>query len=523
MIYPQGSKIYAYVDKPTTASQLFTMGNIHLDTFVQSYANEQQKANMVEITYMDKERHYERTQIAMRTSDWDSGTDLNNPTNLTLYGTTSYDQAVSMAQYMLLCNELLSNSISFSVDVDALAVEVGDVIEIQHDVLGSYGGRIQTFVENLLSNSGFETGTYTASWVPWREGGIPDIDVITNTPKHSGSYSSHIRSWHNNCGRYQVVACKPSTEYTLSAYVYLEDLNYNNSGTFRIMSFDGTNYHQQHVDTTIRGSWQRISFTMTTKPSRTVMTVWICGVGAGYWDDIQVEVGDTAHQYIGKTGVQFDKAVTLTSEIYILKIMDSNGVIDSNNTNVAPGSHTWLTFSEYAVWDNSPTKYDVYALNTVSNRMRKYRVVDISRSTELRRTITAIQYDERVYEGVTPNSEVPAGENAWAGHTVTPSPTTIQTIANALNTASNVQLKEVLSTNKVTGEIQSSVVVTWDPEQGHARGGWEVWYRDVDESDVDWEGTYQEGATYTFGKKVEHEGITYISLEDNNTSIPISR
>lgn len=526
MIYPQGSKIYAYVDKPTSTSQLFTMGNIHLETFVQSYADEQQKANMVEITYMDRERHYERTQIAMRASDWDSGTEPNNPTNLTLYGTTDYDQAVSVAQYMLLANELLSNSLLFSVDVDALAVEAGDVIEMQHDVLGSYGGRIQTFVENLLNNSGFEEGTYTADWAPWRVGGNPDIDIIATAFTHFGSsYSSHIRAWDSNIGRSQTMDCTPSTEYTFSAYVFLEDLNYNDSGTFRIMSHDGTDYHQQLVDTTVRESWQRISITMTTGASQTSMIVYLGGIGAGYWDDIQVEANDTAHIYVGdNTGVQLDKTITLTSGTYTLKIMDSNGVIDSHPKGASAGPHSpWYTFGDDVVWSNSPAKYDVYALSLASNPAQKYRITDISRSTELRRTIMAIQYDARVYEGYVPSSDAPIGENPWAAKTVAPSPTTVQSIANALNTASNVRLREVLSTNRVTGEIQSSIVVAWDPEQGHVRGGWEVWYRDVDEADVDWEGTHVEGTTYAFGKKVEHEGITYISLEDNNISIPISR
>jgi len=481
---------------------------------------------MVEITYMDADRNYERTQIAMRASDWDSGTDLNNPTNLTLYGTTDYDQAISVAQYMLLCNELLSNSLSFSVDVDALAAEVGDVIEVQHDVLGNYGGRIVAFVDNLLTNSGFELGEYTAAWTPWRTGGNPDIGGIATTPTHFGSsYSMRLRSWYRNCGRYQAMTCAASTEYTFSAYVYLEDLNYNDGGTFRIMSYDGTTYYQTYVDTTVRGSWQRVSVTMTTGASQTSVVVYLGGQGAGYWDDVQVEANSAAHIYVGDyNGVQLDKALTLTSGVYTLQIMDSSGVIDSHVKNVGAGLHsTWYTFGSDVTWSNSPDKYDVYAFGLTSNFVKKYRVTNISRSTELRRIITAIQYDKRVYEGYVPTSDAPVGENPWAAKTVAPASTTVQATVNALNRASNVRLREVLSTNRVTGEIQSSIVVAWDPEQGHAQGGWEVWYRDVDESDVDWEGTYEDSTTYAFGKKVEHAGVTYISLEDNNTSIPISR
>jgi len=55
---------------------------------------------------------------------------------------------------------------------------------------------------------------------------------------------------------------------------------------------------------------------------------------------------------------------------------------------------------------------------------------------------------------------------------------------------------------------------------GDPRGSWEVWFRDVDASDLDWQGAWSNPAPYAQDDKVEHDGGAWISLSDDNLSEP---
>lgn len=373
MVYPVGTKIFAFTDKATDVSQVFTMGNIQHDTFGQKYMEEAQKINMVEVTYWDKERNYERTTLATRTANWDSSTNLNVPTAITLYGTTAFEQAWSIARRILMGNELLNNIIAYGVDIDALASQAGDVVEVQHDVLTAGSG-----------------------------GRITAVDVAARSITLD-----------------RTLSITGGVEYELTIY---------------------------HNDSTIERK-------TVTGGSDTATIVW--------------NVGD------------------------------------------------W-------VWDSVPEVYELYSFGVPGAHTKKYRITDISRSNELMRTLTLVQYDEALYGSFTPNDPVEAdGEGDISAPKIAPPSDTIEKIANLLNLASNVQLREVVSKNRITGEYESSIVVTWNTVDGDPRGSWEIWFRDVDVSDVDWQGTWEAGE-YDQDDKVEHGGKTYISLVDENTTQPFS-
>lgn len=366
MVYPVGTKIYAFVDKPADVSQIFTMGNIHMDTFVERFLETSKKANMIEGTYYDADNNYSKTVVATRSADWDTSTEINEPTSMTLYGTTNFDQALSILWFMLKSNELLGNVISFGVDIDALAVRVGDVIEIQHDTLTvGEGGRIVQ-----------------------AEGSIP-------------------------------------------------------------------------------------------------------------------------------TGVTLQLDRTLTIEAgkkYELKIWHNNGTIETqDNIDNGFAAGSTIAFPSETVWDRMPAKYEPYSFGIAGRHAFKYRVINISRTSELMRTVTCIQYDEDIYDVYTPSDGVASVAKTAVGPA-----------ANILNLATNLKLREFITKNRTTGEYESSIVAVWDTVNGDPRGKWEVWFRDVDASDIDWQGEWDSTETYNYGDKVELNGKTYISVADNNTSIPFS-
>ncbi len=510
MVYPVGTKIYAFTDKAADATQLFTMGNIHIDTFVQKYTETSQKINIIEVNYYDEERNYEKTTLAVRTADWDSSESPSVPITITLYGTTTFNQAWSIARFMLMGNELLNNVITFGVDVDALAAQAGDVVEVQHDVLNAgRGGRIVNYEENPVSNPSFETNFN--SWTNW---GTATRSISTVT-KYSGDKSYLHSSANLNAGVSQLITgLNESTEYTLSCYIYPTI-----DTSLRIMTFTDAYYSTHPAGL---NAWERLELTVTTQPGQTTLTVWLGGDGAAYFDAVQVEAVAEATAWMQQSRVTLDRDITLGATGSYELIAWRAGTRISKSTALNLGeTRDNLLYS--TAWDTPPQKYDPYSFGVSSSIVEKYRITDISRTSELMRTLTLVQYDEALYDSYSPADSSPLFDDGqFTLSKIAPPDTTVETLANLLNLASNVQLQEIISRNRLTGQYESSVVVTWDPASNDPRAAWEVWFRDVDASDNNWQGEWVR-KEYSQDEKVEDDGYAFISLEDDNASKPFFR
>lgn len=160
IIFPIGARFFAMTDRAVTdivtgsdsdqdVTQLFSMGNIDRETFRQQWANRGKKATAIETVFFDEDNGYERTEVVVRTSDWAESTTLNNPLQLILYGTTTYDQAFALATYLLNCNELLNQIVVFESNIESLQSQVGDVIRVQHDSMTGEGGKVVSFDSTL--------------------------------------------------------------------------------------------------------------------------------------------------------------------------------------------------------------------------------------------------------------------------------------------------------------------------------------------------------------------------------------
>lgn len=526
MVYPVGTKIYAFTDKASDITQLFTMGNIHVDTFVQKYVEESNKANMVETTYYDQDNNYGKTMIAARTANWDSSTGLSKPISITLYGTTAFEQAWSISRFLLMGNELLSNVISFGVDVDALAAQAGDVVEVQHDILTTgVGGRLLNVLHNYLLGGDFETAGLP-NWSVW---GSPTIHIRSADQQKYNSYSLHTRSPDpvvpnaTNSGMEQTFTVKPSTQYTLSCWIYMLNV-YTADATIRAMTKiqDGP-YYSGTANKTLLNQWQRVSVTITTSSTQTSATVWLGGIGEAYFDGVMMEEGATAHDFMSGTALTLDRVpgVVGGGQQYEMKFYHNNGTVQTQYGLLAGHvSDDTVTFGELWTWTRVPEMYELYSFGIRGAHTYKYRIVEISRTNELMRTLTLIQYDADMYGGYTPGDPIIEGgiEDGQMADSVPPSDGAGPG-ANLLNRASNLRLREIISGNPTsTGNI-IQIVAIWDTETGDPRGKWEIWFRDVDVSDVDWKGTWEEGE-YGIGDKVEKDGKTYVSLEDDNITTP---
>ena len=113
--------------------QMFGMGNIVEGTFKEEFLQTSDRANCVELTYMDAANDYSRETITIYSDSYD--TDAEERTAQAEFnGITSYEQAYREGMYQLYCNQRLLRTVSFEAGVDAIACTIGDLVLIAHDV-----------------------------------------------------------------------------------------------------------------------------------------------------------------------------------------------------------------------------------------------------------------------------------------------------------------------------------------------------------------------------------------------------
>jgi predicted phage tail protein len=138
----RGTRYSCIYDAPNQQPvQLFNMSNIIKDSFSEEFLPMVDRANAIEVTFLNADKNYEKDVLTV----YDQDEDVNqlNPTQIALDGVTDYTQAYREADYRLKTNKYLSRVIKFDADIDAIACQVGDVILFQHDLpeWGS-GGRV---------------------------------------------------------------------------------------------------------------------------------------------------------------------------------------------------------------------------------------------------------------------------------------------------------------------------------------------------------------------------------------------
>ncbi|MDD5023147.1 MAG: host specificity factor TipJ family phage tail protein [Candidatus ainarchaeum sp.] len=135
-----GTTITVVVDKETTESQLFTIGNIGIDSFKESFLSDDERAGEIEVDFINSERDYERDKYTLVSSEINKP---NNKSTLQLMGITKTSEAWRAAKFKLLCNQYLTRTIEFNVDIDAIACTVGDVVRVGHSIpQWGFGGRV---------------------------------------------------------------------------------------------------------------------------------------------------------------------------------------------------------------------------------------------------------------------------------------------------------------------------------------------------------------------------------------------
>lgn len=245
-------------------------------------------------------------------------------------------------------------------------------------------------------------------------------------------------------------------------------------------------------------------------------------------ETLDIEVGDTSYvqhdtligsggkvvSYTGTT-LTLDKTVTLEAgKTYEIYIQTSAGTIE-HKTGITGGVPTnQIVWDPGVSWGTEPKQYDNWAFGEIAVKL--FRVIDISANSQYTREITLMEYSANVYIDST-------GDSLSIGNAEKIIPDLNRPDFTPFNTASNLEVHEILSRNRATGEYESSIHVTWKVEEGDPTGEWEVSMRDIDSDDPGWKGEWDNTTSYDQWERVEHNGFTYIALEDNDGVEPINR
>lgn len=145
----RGTKITCIYDHVSDPVQLFTVANINENSFSIDYLPMLDRANAIEVSFVNKLKNYQKDIVAVYTQDYNEVGIVQNPSQLSLEGCVTAEQALRYAMYHLNQNHYLTRTCTFDVDIDSLACTLGDQILVQHDLpLWGYGGVIIDYDEN---------------------------------------------------------------------------------------------------------------------------------------------------------------------------------------------------------------------------------------------------------------------------------------------------------------------------------------------------------------------------------------
>ena len=184
-----GNSLTVTIDKPSNPVQLFSVGDIGIDSFKETFLPLSDRANQIEATFINQDNDYKKDTVSLIDPNT---TELPNKTTIPLFGITKLSEVWRACQYRLNSNKYLTRTIEFTTDINSIASTVGDVILIQHDVPEwGEGGRLVDGTETTITLDKKVYIDINKSYmimIKLSSGSI--VERYINNPDESGDYST---------------------------------------------------------------------------------------------------------------------------------------------------------------------------------------------------------------------------------------------------------------------------------------------------------------------------------------------
>ena len=133
------------------SSQMFSMANMS-EFSIDYVMHDDRTADSVKVIYWDEARDYTETTILCQLPD----DTADNPEEITLFGCTQYDQAWREGMYLAASNRERRQMVSWSTEMEGHIPTFGDLIWINHDLLGAgqmFSGTVAGVENDVLTLS----------------------------------------------------------------------------------------------------------------------------------------------------------------------------------------------------------------------------------------------------------------------------------------------------------------------------------------------------------------------------------
>ncbi|MBM3210610.1 hypothetical protein FJZ33_00200 [Candidatus Poribacteria bacterium] len=132
------------IDKADIPVQTFGVGNILENNFTQNWKSKNEIYNVVEVQYMDKDLDYQDETVAIIDEVALADGDPIRKTQLRLF-VTRQSYAIREGRYALWLAKYIDRTIQFNVGIDGIACQVGDIINVSHDIpQWGFSGRVKS-------------------------------------------------------------------------------------------------------------------------------------------------------------------------------------------------------------------------------------------------------------------------------------------------------------------------------------------------------------------------------------------
>lgn len=138
-----GNTIRIKIEKAETPVQVFTMGNIKVDSFEEIFLPLKDRSNIFEVQFLNGADGYRQDLVVLEDPLVFSNSEQPRRKTISGYGITRSSHAARLVRFSQRANRYITRTITFETGLDAVACEPGDVIKFQHDIpQWGFGGRV---------------------------------------------------------------------------------------------------------------------------------------------------------------------------------------------------------------------------------------------------------------------------------------------------------------------------------------------------------------------------------------------
>jgi len=430
------------MDHTGSVTQLFSDANIIKGSWQNRWVSLAEEYDQVEVAYLDAANDYIRDTVRFPENPVGFKTK-----QIELRGITRRSQALREAKYHMNAIAALSRYCECDAAIEALAVEVGDLIQVSHNVpQWGFSGRV---VRTRLSDVAPTAAMMSSQGVTeFSAANLIDGDMLTKGWNLAGAAVGDWVQFDFGAG---------NEKNLTRVRIYQDAASY--TGTYDVQhSPDGTAWTNASTGwaPTAVGWNER---TWAGPGTRRFWRLRVAGIGTGHVFEIEWSSATSKHVITvdRRASGGPDTLPTAGLSAYGFAIRHSNDAVEQLNTIEAVTAladsaegYGRADVQLSTVFARPPVARDsIWAFGTITEVAKIFRVVAITLNEDLTRHVTALEYNASIYDSA--GLVLPAR-----------SPSLLPNPLQAPNDVTNITLRERRIAGG-TGQVESFLEVSWSP------------------------------------------------------------